>query len=302
MIDEELYGIYAEEAAHHLILARDDEYQLGMSVRAMQQARERLATECDPDARCALEAQIRQGQEARATLAAMNQRLVISIAARYRGMERLDLIQFGNEGLLRAIDKFDPTRGYKFSTYATWWIRQTVTRGIMEEGRAIRVPVHLGERIRRVRRAQEELVQARGESPTAQELADHMGLPLPKVEDALAVLHRVNTASLNEPLSNSDKGYVELGDFIADERQPEPGEQADSAQLAHLLDGALESLTAREHLVISMLYGIGGGKEYTLAEAGRRFGLTRERIRQIEADALKKLRHPRRSRALKPYY
>jgi RNA polymerase primary sigma factor len=234
----------------------------------------------------------------------MNQRLVISIASKHRGrgMDFLDLIQEGNLGLMRAIDKFEPERGIKLSTYATPWIHQTILRAIYDCGRTIRVPVHMSERILKLSRVRNDLALELGREPTMEELAAQTGLSLGQVQQALEAAHRTSVSSLNEPLPGSDKGYAELGDILPDSTLPAPESGADRRALARLLDEMLETLPPRDRRVISLLYGLDGGQEHTLAEAGRKFGLTRECIRQIEARVLKKLRHPSKSRSLKPYY
>ncbi len=293
-------SLYLREMSRVPLLTSEEEISLAKSIECGRHAQQILKdNNCTPAEYARFRQQVEEGKRARAHLIRANTRLVVSVAKRYRGngVPFLDLIQEGNMGLMRAADKFDYSLGHKFSTYATWWIRQAITRALSDQGRTIRLPVHMGDRIRRVHRVAEELEQKSGQRPTPEEIAEEMQLDSHKVRWMLHVSHR--PCSLEKPVGEDEDS--ELGSFIEDKTTPSPSDAAAENMLKERMEELLNTLTPREARILRLRFGLDNGRAYTLEEIGRKFGLTRERIRQIQMEALRKLRHPSRSRRLKGY-
>jgi len=298
-IDDSI-SLYLKEIGRVPLLTADEEVSLAKRMERGRDARQKLTLGADdPNERDRLLLAVKDGQAAQEHLIKANSRLVVSVAKKYvgRGVPFLDLIQEGNIGLIRAVKKFDYRRGYKFSTYATWWIRQAVTRAIADQGRTIRVPVHMYEQINRLTRTSRQLVQELGRDPTTDEIAERLGVPPRKVEQIIRVSQR--PLSLEMPVGEEEDSY--LGDFIEDADADSPTDSASQTMLRQVIDEIFESLTPREVRILQLRFGLVDGYSYTLEEVGKKFGVTRERIRQIEAQALGRLRHPSRSRKLRDY-
>ena len=297
---DDTISLYLREVSTIPLLTAEEEVELAKRMERGQLASRRLARDGhDTEKRERREREIREGDVARKHLTKANSRLVISMAKKYmgQGVPFLDLIQEGNLGLMRAVEKFDYRRGYKFSTYATWWIRQAITRALADQGRTIRVPVHMSDRIRRLYHISRRLEQELGREPTSEEIAAEMSLPPKKVGWMLRISQR--PLSLEKPVGEEKDS--ELGDFIEDEDMPAPSEVASHHLLREEIEEVLTSLTPREVRVLQLRFGLTDGRSHTLKEVGEKFGVTRERIRQIETEALRRLRHPRRSSRLKDY-
>ncbi|MGD9001970.1 MAG: sigma-70 family RNA polymerase sigma factor [Anaerolineae bacterium] len=293
-------GLYLKEIGQVPLLSREEEIALAKRMEAGKRARLELERDgLDPTERIRLHAVVKDGSEAREHLVRANSRLVVSVAKKYmgRGVPFIDLIQEGNIGLIRAAKKFDHTMGNKFSTYATWWIRQAVTRAIADQSRTIRIPVHMGDQINKLLRTTHRLTQELGREPSPDEMAHALDLATDKVENMLQVARR--PLSLELPVD--DEGDSELGDFIENDEALAPADVVSSAILRDLLREVLEDLPPREVRILQMRYGLVDGKTYTLEEVGQKLGVTRERIRQIEVQALSRLRHPAHARRLRDF-
>lgn len=298
---DDTVSLYLKEISRIPLLRAEQEVEYAKGMETGKKARQQLnrSSTISMSERNKLEQKIREGELCRQKLIKANFRLVVSIAKKYigRGVSFLDLIQEGNIGLIRAVEKFDYKRGFKFSTYATWWIRQAITRAIADQGRTIRVPVHMCERINKLTRVSRTLVQELGREPTPDEIAKELGTTPKKVERIIKISQR--PLSLEMPVGEEQDSH--LGDFIPDESTLGPTDAASHQLLREQMEEILTSLSPREGRVLQLRFGLKDGKSHTLEEVGKKFGVTRERIRQIEAKALRKLRHPSRSRKLRDY-
>jgi len=293
-------GLYLKEIGQVPLLSREEEISLAKRMEAGKEARAKLKADgLDWRERVDLEAVARDGLSAREHLVRANSRLVVSVAKKYmgRGVPFIDLIQEGNIGLIRAAKKFDYTMGNKFSTYATWWIRQAVTRAIADQSRTIRIPVHMGDQINKLLRTTHRLTQELGREPTPEEMASALDLATEKVENMLQVARR--PLSLELPID--EEGDSELGDFIENDEAAAPSDVVSTSILRDLLQDVLEDLPPREVRILQMRYGLVDGETYTLEEVGKKLGVTRERVRQIEVQALSRLRHPAHARKLRDF-
>ena len=303
LTSDDTIGLYLKEMARVPLLSMEEEMDIAERIEKGLSARKELDrrnTALNTESRKELEQKLSEGMLARDHLIKANTRLVVSIAKRYtgRGVPFLDLIQEGNLGLMKAVQKFEYKRGFRFSTYATWWIRQTITRAIADQGRTIRVPVHMVDRIRHLYRLAHEMEQRLGRVPNIDELATELKVPVNKVDWMMRVSWL--PLSLESPLNDEDEDS-ELGQFIEDELTPTPMQSTYDKLLVEKIQNVLDSLPPREARILRMRFGLENGKVYTLEEVGQKFGLTRERIRQIETKALRRLRHPRRARQLQEY-
>ena len=297
--------MYLKEIGKVDLLTSEQEVALAQTMVRGQEVKKTLedmeaeGIEIDEETKRSLQKEIKAGERAKQNLAEANLRLVVSIAKRYVGrvMLFLDLIQEGNLGLIKAVEKFVHTKGYKFSTYATWWIRQAITRAIADQARTIRIPVHMVETINKVIRVSRQLLQELGHDPSAEEIAAEMNMPVDKVRDILKIAQE--PVSLETPIGEEDDSH--LGDFIQDDDASQPAEEASYTLLREQLEEVLKTLTPREEEVLRMRFGLIDGKPHTLEEVGKKFDVTRERIRQIESKALRKLRHPSRSKKLRDF-
>jgi RNA polymerase primary sigma factor len=297
---DDTVGLYLKEVGRVPLLTAEQEVSLAKRIERGRRAREVMAgSAVSAKRRRELQLHIEDGWAAREHLITANSRLVISVAKKYmgRGVPFLDLIQEGNIGLIRAAKKFDYRRGHKFSTYATWWIRQAVTRAIADQGRTIRVPVHMGDQINKLLRISHQLTQRLGRDPSTDELADALTVTPKKVENMIQVARR--PLSLETPTDEEEDSV--LGDFIEDEESPAPAETVTQSLLREHLQEVLNTLPPREVRILQLRYGLLDGQSYTLEEVGRKMGVTRERVRQIEAQALSRLRHPSHRRRLSDY-
>jgi len=299
---DDTVGLYLMESCHHPLLSAHEETILALRMEQGQEALKRLKkdrAELPTEQRQHLESLARQGANGRRKLIECNYRLVISIAKKYegRGLPLLDLIQEGNIGLMRAVDKFNHRLGYKFSTYATWWIRQAITRCIADQSRTIRVPVHMTERIGELNRASRQLMQELGREPSIRELANELDTTPHKVQRMMRIAQ--HPLSLEMPVGEDEESS--LGDFVEDQQGLAPTDATSQSLLREELEQVFTSLHPREVQILQLRYGLKDGRSLTLEQVGKKYGLTRERIRQIEVQALRKLRHPSRSRRLRDY-
>jgi RNA polymerase primary sigma factor len=298
---DDTISLYLREIGTITLLTAEDEVEFAKRLESGKRAHERLVREkgLDPAERVNLERMVADGEQARKQLVQANSRLVVSIAKKYvgHGVPFLDLIQEGNLGLIRAVEKFDYNLGYKFSTYATWWIRQAITRALANQGRTIRVPVHMSDQINKLKAVQRQLEQSLGREPVLDELAEALDMSPRKVEQIMEISQR--PLSLELPVGEEEDS--ELGDFIEDEETPLPTDAAWRELLREEIEQVLGSLSPREARVLQLRFGLTDGYQHTLEEVGEKFGVTRERIRQIETKAIRRLRHPTRSKRLRDY-
>lgn len=297
---DNVVALYLREVGNIPLLTPEEELELTRRCQRGRAAEEQLKKGMpDHEARQRLLKEMEEGHKARERLVKANSRLVVSVARNYlgRGVPLADLIQEGNLGLMRAIERFDPERGYRFSTYAIWWIRQAISRAVAYQGRVIRLPAHVVEKVSRLNRASRRLTKELGREPDEEELAEEMDISQEKVADLSRVA--AEPVSLDIPVGEEETST--LAEFIEDEVTLPPTEEASQSLLEEQLEEALASLTPREAEVIRLRFGLDGGRGYTLEEVGQKIGLTRERARQIQAEALRRLRHPSRSRLLKGY-
>lgn len=297
---DDTIGLYLKEISRVPLLTREEEVALAKRMEQAEEAQKELQKDgVDPERRAELKTLVEDGWAAREHLIQANSRLVISVAKKYigRGVPFLDLIQEGNIGLIRAANKFDYKLGHKFSTYATWWIRQAVTRAIADQSRTIRIPVHMGDQISRLLRTSHRLTQELGREPTSEELAEELDIPPSKVERMLKVARR--PLSLDMP--TDEEGESTLGDFVEDQEITSPAEAVDDSMLREMIRGILQDLPPREVRILKWRYGLVDGETYTLEEVGNKMGVTRERVRQIESRALRRLRHPSHARKLRDF-
>ena len=296
---DDTLSLYFRDVGHIPLLSREEEVELAQQMERGRKAAEQLrAEDLDAETRRRLEAWVEAGERARQRLIVSNARLVISLAKDYlgHGVPLQDLIQEGNMGLMRAVEKFDYRRGHRLSTYATWWIRQSLNRAVVYQGRTIRLPVHRQAEVQRLHRVKRELSKELGREPTYEELAAELGISAQRVEQLLQYAQQ--PVSLDKPVG--ENGENELADFVESDR-PSPAEIVERNSLRSEIRETLKSLPTREARILELRYGLRDGREYSLREVGQRFGLTRERIRQLEQDALHRLRSPERAKRLRPY-
>ena len=299
---DDTVGLYLKEMSRVPLLSMEEEQSLAKRIEAGRSAKIELADEksdLSPGKRNALRLLVNEGEQAWEHLVKANTRLVVSVAKKYmgRGVPFLDLIQEGNMGLMKAVEKFDYSRGFRFSTYATWWIRQSITRSIADQGRTIRIPVHMIDRIRELYKISHSLEQKLGRKPFAKEIAKEMDVNIRKVQWMM----RISWLPLSLESPVGDEEDSELGMFVEDDLTPSPMEVTYKSMLKDKIDEVLSTLSPREARILRLRFGLDNGRSYTLEEVGQKFGLTRERIRQIEGKALRQLRHPHKARQLKDY-
>ena len=297
---DDTVSLYMRQMGQVDLLTAEEEVTLARQIEAGNSARLRLRRKPPSDPACAELCQVVEiGERARTQLVEANTRLVVSVAKKYlgQGVPMLDLIQEGNIGLMKAVEKFDYHRGYKFSTYATWWVRQGITRALAQQSRLIRLPVHAGDQIRRIHRVMEHFEQEQGRRPTREEITEHTGISITKAERLIRISRY--PVSLERPVG--EDGDTEFGDFIEDEDSPAPTDVAYGQLLREALEQVMTALSPRETRILRLRFGLRDGRTHTLEEVGEKFGLTRERIRQIEHQALDRLRHPHRSKQLRDY-